>query len=166
MTEPLADPLVEIISAEAFSGGHRIACRFNRPYSEPVAPGGLYTEPNSAHESSAVHRVISRRGEILTFETYGVEGEPLPPIGTTFFYRGWWLPAAMAAALDTTAVWEYRTYPDDGNHDHCLFTWDKIAAYADQKVGWWSAKHGWATESAYENFIAKDIYRLRETHDA
>jgi hypothetical protein len=68
----------------------------------------------------------------------------------------------MEAALDAATVWEHREYPDDGSHDHCLFTWETIAAYAENRVGWYSEKHGWVTAKAYQDFIANDVYHLRE----
>lgn len=67
----------------------------------------------------------------------------------------------MKAALDTGAIWQHRKYPDDGNHDHCLFSWETIAAYGETNTGYWCREHGWITEKAYEDFIRDDIYRLR-----
>ena len=166
MTASSSEPVVEILGAEALPGRSRVTCRFDRPYSEPIAPGGLYGERNSGSEVFVVHRVIDRQGDVITFETFGIEGERLPSVGASFFFRGWWLPAAMKAALDTEAPWEHRRYPDNGDHDHCLFNWETIAAYAEQKAGWWSAKHGWVSEKAYQDFIANDVYHLRESHDA
>jgi hypothetical protein len=69
----------------------------------------------------------------------------------------------MEAALDQNAVWEYMTYPDNGNHEHCLFTWTTIAAYVDyDRTGYWCGKYGWITEKSYQDFIRDDIYHLRE----
>jgi hypothetical protein len=68
----------------------------------------------------------------------------------------------MEAALNRNVLWEHREYPDDGNHDHCLFTWETIAAYAETRSGYWSREYGWITKSAYDDFIRDDIYRLRE----
>lgn len=162
MTTPYTEPVVEILKAELFSGGSRITCRFNKPYSEPVAPGGLYTECDASSASFVVHRAIASQGEEVTFETFGVESQCLPPVGASFFFRAWWIRPAMDTALDTAAVWDHRTYPDNGDHHHCLFTWETIAAHAEQKAGWWSAKYGWITEKAYQDFIVNDRYHLRE----
>ena len=72
----------------------------------------------------------------------------------------------MAAALDIDAVWIRKEYPDDGTHEHCIFTWETMSAYSGVSTGWWSQEHGWVTDAAYENHIKNDIYRLRGRSDA
>ena len=129
MEQQSASPTVEILSTTLFEGGRRTVCLFNQTYGEPVAPGGLYEDPMSGHESFAMHRVVARKGNQLTFESYGLGAVPAPPRGSVFFYRGWWVRAAMAAALDTSAEWKHLEYPNDGSHEHCLFSWETIASY-------------------------------------
>jgi len=72
----------------------------------------------------------------------------------------------MVAALDADAQWEHLVYPNDGTHEHCLFTWQTISAYTGATSSHWSAEHGWINEQAYNEFIVKDIYRLREPDGA
>lgn len=72
----------------------------------------------------------------------------------------------MKAALDTAAVWDYRVYPDDGNHDHCVFTWETISKSTEVKDGYWCEPYGWIAKQAYDDFIVRDVYHLRETIDA
>ncbi len=157
-------PTVEILSVVPLPDGQRITCRFSRPYGEPVAPGGLYVDPRSGQESFAVHRAVSRTGNQVTFESFGPAATSAPAPGSSFFYRGWWVKAAMAAALDTSAHWRHLVYPNDGTPQHCLFTWQTISSYIGLASGYWSAEHNWITEQAYNEFIVKDIYRLREPH--
>ncbi len=159
-------PKVEILSVAAFPGGQRITCRFSQPYGEPVAPGGLYTDPLSGQEAFAVHRATNRSGDQVTFESFGAAEAAAPVPGSSFFYRGWWVKAAMAAAVDTDARWERLVYPNDGTHEHCLFTSQTMSSYTGLPSGYWSAKHGWITEQAYCEFIVQDIYRLRAPHGA
>jgi hypothetical protein len=146
--------------------GHRMVCRFSKPYGEPIAPGGLYKSPKCSTESVAVHRVASVNGENITFELFSTNTSELPAVGSTFFYRGWWVRAAMDAVLDADATWELRAYPDDGSHDHCLFTWETISANTECRVAYWSDTHGWATEQAYKQFVRGDPLHLREPRDA
>ncbi len=164
MEQPSASPTVEILSTTLLEDGRRTVCRFNQPYGEPVAPGGLYEDPMSGHEVFAMHKVVARDGNQLTFESYGPHAVPAPLPGSVFFYRGWWVKAAMAAALDTAASWKHSDYPKDGSHEHCLFTWVTIASYAPARSAYFSEPHGWITEKAYREFIEEDVYRLRGPH--
>ena len=102
----------------------------------------MYEDPLSGHESFALHRVVARNNDELTFESYGprVASAPLP--GSVFFYRGWWVKAAMAAALDTAAEWKRLRYPNDGSHEHCLFSWETIASYAPACSAYFSEPMG------------------------
>ena len=85
----------------------------------------------------------------------------MPRPGDVLFYRAWWVPKAMDAALDKEAKWTRKNYPDNGDHDHCLFTWETISAYEGSREGYWSEKYGWITVKAYDDVIANDLYRLR-----
>jgi hypothetical protein len=157
-----SDTTVEVMAVDPTARGYRIVCRFSKPYGDPVAPGGLYSDPRSGEEAFAVHRVLSRSGSEVTFESFLPSTAGPPRVGSSWFYRGWWVKAAMDAVLDTTATWEHREYPNDGTHEHCLFTWETIAPYAVERSGYWSSAHGWVTEKAYTDFILNDVYHLRE----
>lgn len=159
------EPKLEVVEALQSGDVVRIVGRFDRLTSPPLAPAGLYTDPKSASERYALHRAVAQQGQLATFETYGPQSRPLPRPGDVLFYRPWWVPEAMDAALDTTASWIRKRYPDNGDHDHCLFTWETISSYEGNREGYWSEKYGWITVEAYENFIAKDIYRLRSRND-
>src|SRR5258706_11406480 len=160
---PYVESKFEVI--EAIQRGHvaSIAGGFGRLYnvpSHPLAPAGLYSKPMSGQKQFQLHKV-SHEGELFRFETYGEPTAPLPTPGQIFFYRPWWMPKALQAVRDIDAKWIRKNYPDNGEHNHCLFTWETISSYAGEREAYWSEKYGWITVKAYEDFIAKDIYRLR-----
>jgi hypothetical protein len=161
MKSPSGEPLVEVLEAGVTERGYRVVCRFSEAYLDHVAPGALYDKPGSADPVFLVHRVSKQDGLVYTFETFDA-GMKLPPVGRKFYYRGWWVRAAMLAALDASALWKRSAYPDNGSHDHCLFTWEAIGASEPHKVAYFSETHGWITEQAYVDFIVRDIYHLRE----
>ena len=105
--------------------------------------------------------MVDNDGLVYTFETFN-STHPVPKVGDVFSYRGWWLPEAMEAALDNSEKWVKRKYPDNGGHEHCLFSWETIASYAENNEGYYSDKYGWITCDSYEKFIEGDVYHLRE----
>ena len=161
MKSTSGEPRVEVLEALETDSGFRLVCRFDEAYMDPVAPGALYDRPDSADAQFLVHKLVEQSGLIYTFETFERGVKP-PPVGRQFYYRGWWVRAAMQAALDVSARWERKAYPDNGSHDHCLFSWEAIGANEPHKVAYFSEVHGWITEQAYVDFIARDFYFLRQ----
>jgi hypothetical protein len=155
------EPRVEVLEALATDHGFRFVCRFSEQYMDPVAPGALYDQPGSSDAQFLVHKLVKQDGLLHTFETFE-EGSKPPPVGQQFYYRGWWVRAAMRAALDASTHWERKVYPDNGSHDHCLFSWEAIGAGESHNMAYFSEVHGWITEQAYEDFIVRDIYHLRQ----
>ncbi|MFT3996870.1 MAG: hypothetical protein QM667_05645 [Asticcacaulis sp.] len=131
------------------------------PYFGPLAPCALdmalYNNP-----FCDLHRVIEKVGRRVVFERFDSLDSRVPEIGKTYFYRGYWTPEFLDAAMDTDSEWALKDYPDNGDHDHSLFTWETIAAYADHKQGYFNERYGWVTIEAYTQFIQGDLYRLRE----
>ena len=138
----------------------RLVIEFDRMDSGPIAPAGLYIDPKTGTEQFQLHKHIDKKAQIHTFETYR-STHPLPKIGSVYSYRGWWLQKAMDAALDEKETWEKVIYPDNGNHEHCLFSWETIASYVENNEAYHSNKYGWISCESYLNFIKNDIYRLR-----
>src|SRR5688572_6411268 len=95
------EPKFEVVQAVQRGDVVRIIGRFDsldRP--APLAPAGLYTDPKSGQERFQLHRAVSRQDELVTFETYGAQSGSKPKPGDVLFYRAWWVPEAMDAALD------------------------------------------------------------------
>lgn len=151
----------KILEASRNGSVSTLVVEFNKKISKPVVPSGLYLDPSSGEEVFELHNIIDCKDLTFTFETYNSKFE-LPAVNKVFFYRGWWFPEAMEAVLDTEEKWEHRIFPDNGNHEHCLFTWETIASYSDEKDGRWSSKYGWITNQCYKDFIVNDIYRVRK----
>ncbi|MEE9346084.1 MAG: hypothetical protein V3U88_10810 [Methylococcales bacterium] len=154
------EPKGKIIEASETGNVSRLVIEFDRMDSAPITPAGLYINPKKGSERYQLHKVIKIEGSVYTFETFD-SCHPIPKQGDEYSYRGWWLPEAMDAALDTSEKWEKRKYPDNGNHEHCLFSWETIASYAECSEGYYSEKYGWITCESYNDFIVGDIYRLR-----
>lgn len=157
---PNAAPKGEIVEATQEGEVARIVIRFDRLDAAPVAPAGLYVDLRSGDARFELHKLVHRNGLVLAFETYD-STHPLPRVGEVYSYRGWWLPEAMEAALDATASWRLEKYPDNGGHDHCLFTWETIAAHTGHREAYHS-RHGWISVEAYNKIIRDDVYRIRE----
>jgi hypothetical protein len=155
------EPWVAVLAATSADDVATVRLRFERFDRGPLALGALYREPGSNREMFVLHREVDRSGDEATFETYGSSAFALPRVGDILYHRGWWLGEALEAVLDPDGQWEHRTYPDDGGHHHCLFTWEPIAAYEEHRVGWFSRKYGWITEGAHADFIQGDIYKYR-----
>ena len=154
----------QILESRVDGNVSTVVARFDRVPSRPIAPAALYVDPKSGNEQFQLHRLFAVSDNTLTFETFN-STHSLPPVGDTYSFRSWWVKRAMDAALDTATTWRREQYPDDGTHQHCLFTWAAIEAKSENPVAYHS-KYGWVTVRAYENFIRDDIYRIRESCDA
>jgi len=157
-------PKADILAIRAAGDVSTVTVRFDRVPSRPIAPAALYIDPASGNERFQLHRVVDISDHDLTFETFKSSHE-VPKVGEVYSFRSWWVKHAMEAALDTKMEWQREVYPDDGTHEHCLFTWAAIEPRSQNPEGYHS-KYGWITVKAYEDFIRDDIYRIRESCDA
>ncbi len=155
-------PATILISLEHLSDRVRLRCRIEGVLPEPIAPASLWSHPIEGASMYDLHRVAGRSESTTTFETFRIEKRPPPLVGTTLYLQSHWLPEAMEAATDRKATWEHRVHPDDGDHHHCLFTWEAISSYGSTKDGYWSDQYGWITTQAYLDFILNDVYQLRD----
>ena len=126
----------------------------------PIAPASLKERVNSDF-NFPLYQLVKREGPRLTFETYNID-IPQPIVGVTYEFYSWWIPDAIDAVLDTSVKWKQITYPDNGDHDHCLLTGETISAYDGYKEGYYSDLYGWITIEAHSKFIAHDILRIRK----
>jgi hypothetical protein len=141
-----------------------VVVRFDVAPSRPIAPAALYVEAHSGHERFQLHRLVRIQGAVLTFETFN-STQSLPSVGSSYFFRSWWVRRAMEAALDVETPWTRSFYPDDGSHEHCLFSWASIEAGTENAEGYYS-KYGWITVRSFEAFIRDDVYGVRQSVDA
>jgi hypothetical protein len=126
----------------------------------PLAPGGLWDPDDESRAVLQLHKLVEQSNSTLVFETYDHAG-PLPEPGRHYIFGSWWTSDALDAVLDRQAVWVRERYPDDGAHEHCLLTWETIAAYGPYQREGYRSEHGWITMAAYETYIEKDLLRLR-----
>ena len=116
------EPKGIILEASREGDTSRLCIRFDKTDIGPIAPAGLYTDPKSGHERFQLHKLLRKEGDRFFFETYD-SAHPLPVQGEIYYYRGWWLPKAMEAALDISEQWVREKFPEKENHEHCLFSW-------------------------------------------
>jgi hypothetical protein len=63
-------------------------------------------------DSAAVlelHRVVSRNGSEVSFETYGSQVGPIRP-GGVYVFRCWWTPRQLELAHDASRNWRKRAF--------------------------------------------------------
>lgn len=161
MAEPYRLPTATVLAA-GFAGDATIVTLEISPEDYlryPIAPADL-RRPDTHASCFPLHQLVGRDGPRLVFETYG-RSTPSPQPGTTLEFCSWWGAGAMDAVRDLSAKWERLTYPDDGEHDHCLLTYETMAAYADYRKDGYRSPHGWITVEAYGEFIDQDRLRVR-----
>jgi hypothetical protein len=130
VTMTFQEPIAEILSASQVGEIATVVLRATCSPSPPIAPARLYERIDPGKEIFQLHKLIDQDGNRLTFETYA-PGHRLPLAGTQLILRSWWLPEALEAVLDHEAEWTLKTYPDNGDHNHCLLTGATISAHSD-----------------------------------
>jgi hypothetical protein len=153
------EPSAKVIQLSRDNDVVTVVLEISSLLSEPLAPGGLYVSDRPEQEAIQLHKLKAADGNVLTFENYDHVGD-LPSVGTEYIFRVWWTPDQLEAVTDTSRKWNYEKYPDNGDHDHCLLTWEAIGSDEEIKAGY---RYGddWITEQAYETFIVGDKLRLR-----
>ncbi len=163
----MTDRSVTVTAVEPISEGLRVTCRlgfdhFSARYPAPFAPCLLMTD-ETGDVVCELHRLVEVNGDIVVCDRFTELDPRVPEVGGCYHYQGWWVPGAMDAVLDESALWHRRVYPDNGDHDHCLLTYDTLAAYGDYAhEGYFHEAHGWVTVEAYELYIRDDVCRLRQ----
>lgn len=135
-----------------------VEIRVEQKPSAPVAPAGLYSIEQPANLIYPLHRLIIEKKDLLVFETYDQNYE-LPTKGE-YVFRSWWILKALEAVCDTDTVWVKKIIPE-GEHEHCLLSYEKIGEGGETNEGYFSKKYGWITVDAYNKYILNDILRLR-----
>ena len=154
------EPTAKVIDLDISGDTVTIKIEVSQLPSPPLAPGGLYLLNKPEQEVIQLHNLQTQNQNVLTYTTYEHKGN-LPQIGTEYIYRLWWRPDQLEAVTDRNRNWAYEEYPDNGGHEHCLLTWETIAAYSEHNGGYRSGKD-WITEEAYKLYIIEDKLRLRQ----
>jgi predicted N-acetyltransferase YhbS len=124
----------------------------------PIAPACLWRS-DSKEVIFSLDQLVARDDRRLRFETYESR-LAVPEIGVVYPFTSLWNHWAMDAVRDLSADWQRREYPYEGDHNHCLLTWQTIAGYSEHKEGYVSS-HGWVTVEAYKEYIEEDRARIR-----
>ena len=159
MNEPYQLPSAEVLHAGNIGDVATVTVEISREdyLGYPIAPADLWRR--HTHDSVwHFHQLVARQGARLVFETYATQCE-LPGIGSIFDFSSWWLPDAMDAVRDTSAAWELTTAPDD-SCNRCLLTYETIAVGFEHGHAYRS-QYGWITVDAYNQFIDRDVLRVR-----
>jgi hypothetical protein len=167
MVEPYRLPSAIILDVAADADVATVAIDISQEdyLTYPVAPASLRnTEADLLRPGTdgclfELHQLIAREGTRLVFETY-LATQSLPSVGGEYSFGSWWNHWAMDAVRDLSANWKRFIYPENGNHDHCLFTWETISSTTGQLEGYHS-QHGWITLASYEEYIERDRFRIR-----
>src|SRR5258706_8111363 len=89
---PYIAPKLRVVAVEQLGDRYRLVGQFDRvDRSGPLAPAGLYTNERSGNEDWQLHKAVTEEGNVITFETYGIQAKPAPVVGQTYSYRGWWV---------------------------------------------------------------------------
>ncbi len=154
-------PTVKVLKVYEVEKNIRTVIEFNKESKsyliEPIAPSQLSLyKKNSIVFLFPLHKVISKNNLVLEFETYEYNGNP-PGKGKTYSYQSWFTPNQIVLITDTKRTWHKEKIV--GNSDiHCSLTWESllpdVEAYTDGEV--------WISSKAYEDFIKKDVSKLRE----
>lgn len=154
------EPRVTIVAIEQTQ--HAIQCVIHVTHvpPPPLAPASLHAV-HAPHELVVeFHAVLAHTQHDITFETYRVP-PTLPALGQSYILRTWWTDEQLAVVTDTARHWVRAAYPNTGDHDHCVLTWERIAADTDQWEGYQSEGE-WITIDAYNTYIRDDLLRLRQ----
>ncbi len=134
---------------------------FDRNPRGAVAPSFLFElNRGPERESVCILEWLLADGETYQFETRGGPPEGLA-VGAEYGFQSIWTPLAFDIVADLDARWEERTYPRDGNHDHCPLSHEKLSAEGPTPVGYWNPDYGWISPSAYRDELVGDRYGVR-----
>jgi len=153
------EPLVTLLTISRIGDSIRGVLALRQPLTPPLAPASLCRIDVSHNEVLPVHKIINQENGQLCFETYQTTAE-LPDERTVFIFRSWWQPDQFEAAADTRRVWVREFYPDNGDHEHCFLTWERISAHSLHSEGYRCGRD-WITIEAYETYIAGDLLQIR-----
>jgi hypothetical protein len=153
------EPIATVLSITQSDDAIQIQLKLSILPIPPIAPASLhdFIQPHSL--LIEIHKLVRQGENNCTFETYATP-QGLPRVGQQYLFRSWWTFEQLSSVKDTSRIWVRELYPDNGGHEHCLLTWEYIAAYADHKEGYHSGRD-WITVGAYQTYIENDLLRIR-----
>jgi len=166
MSTEYKSPTVQVTAVERANGVSRLTLQVlsgENVLSPPFAPASLNKTDASTYPDDLIyelHKCVGQSDQQLIYETYGATSPP-PAEHLVCILRLWWAPDQLEAVADTKANWVYKVYPANGSHEHCLLSWETIAAYGDYLHDGYHSEHGWITVEAYRKYIKLDMLRLR-----
>lgn len=122
---------------------------------DPVAPATIWRDTEPPEQVLELHRLVAREEDTLRFETYGGSWS-LPEAADPLLFYSWWTPDQLDVAQRTDLTWTKEVY-GEGDHDHCLLTWQKIRPGDVAFV----SDVGWVAEDAHRRYIRDNELRLR-----
>jgi len=130
------------------------------PYKDGFAPSALYDIETQRIEAAQLHRYIGSIDDRHTFQT--LHGVVIADscVAQRFVFRPWHDQSDLDIVVDPSRTWTLRQYPDNGDHSHCLLTWETIAANSDHKQGY-ESDGIWLTEDAYKKYVIDDYYKIK-----
>ena len=127
----------------------------------PLIPSALYSTKHLEEEVLPFHKLIRKKGNTLTFETYK-KVLKLPTKNKNYIFRAWWTPDAFELVANRKLSWHLERYPDDGTHVHCPLTYKEISSKSAYREVYRSGEN-WITKEAYKQFIENDLLRIRSS---
>ena len=103
-----------VVVSSQFAVGENVITRITgdpTPYSEPLAPAGLYDVATERREAFALHKLARHVGDSMEFKTYRVALPQSSLAGGHFAFRPWWTAKAWKLVTDTTLIWSRQKVP-------------------------------------------------------
>jgi hypothetical protein len=115
-----------------------------------LVPSSLW-EQDPLREVVQFHKVRSEANLAFEFETFESTEAPIEK-NHEYFLQKWWMGEAMDLVTDTTRNWERTRYPDNGQHDFCLLTYENIGADEQKKRGTYQTAFGFRSTDTTNTF--------------
>jgi len=129
--------------------------------SEPLVPAALYLVDRPDKEIIQLHKLITRKDDLLTFKSSSNAFTTIPKIGDKYIFRAWWTPDQLDLVKDKNRTWNYEEYPDDGSYEYCALSWEKISSSPDCENFGYRSEDVWLSTDAYKTYIIDDLLEIR-----
>jgi hypothetical protein len=86
----------------------------------------------------------------------------LPARDAKYVFVSNFTPEQLSVIQDTSIRWQLRPFPE-GVH-YCDLSWEPIPGKDSKNTEGCTDGHHWITQRVYEDFIKKDIFKLRDSY--